>query len=566
MFENISAGEKEKNGRIIGKVSNLGFSTYDRILFEGLTFNIRSGEVTAITGRSGSGKTVILKILAGVETPESGEVEIRAQRISYVPQELEDLAVDPNMRIRDLLKQARGLDDLEAKKTQYEQQIAQNPEIYKEIADEYGEVLEIFNELGGYNADHEMERVLAGLGVDEYSTGNITLDTRLNELSSGQLRRVMIARALYSKPDLLIMDDPTSHLDVGAVKWLSEYLRQSKSAIVIATNNGEFIDSCATQTVGLTDIGRVFVFNGGYTDFERKRDAVIESERRAASSVAEKLEQLRETDRMFRAKQAYKRSADMAQVGRAFETRIERLEERYEQMPGSQDVFRDEKVRDLVFRSERRSGNDVILIRAIVKKYGRHVAVDMRESFPINIHRGEKWLIWGPNGSGKSTLVRMIVSAVSRGDFVPDEGEIVIGANVDMAYFAPDSINIPKSGLLIDEMAKAAVEFNKGRVAAVLKFFGFNSRAIYNQDIKTLSSGEKKRLALAIIMLQNPNLIILDEPTGDYMPDEIKRRLASALQGYDGTLIVVSHDTEFIDQLDFDKELDMSKGSVKLRK
>jgi len=552
---------------VVKKVSNLGFSTYDRILFEGLTFNIRSGEVTAITGKSGSGKTVILKILAGVEIPEVGNIDIhQSQRVSYVPQELDDLDIDPNTNIRELFKKARRLTLLENKIARYEQQIAENPDVYKRIAYNYGETLEIFQKLNGYNPEPEMRRVLAGLGVDKYSTGNITLDTKLSEVSNGQLRRIMIARALYSEPDLLIMDDPTSHLDIDSVKWLSDYLKQSKSAVVIASNNREFIDSCATQTIGLTDVGRVFVFSGGYSDFEQKRDAIIKSEQLAANSVAKKLKQLKKTNQEFRARQIYKRSADMAQVGRALETRIQKLEEKHEEMPGSKDVFRDEKVKDLVFQKERRSGNDVVSMRGIVKKYGDYIAVDMQSTPPVTIQRGQKWLVWGPNGSGKSTLVRMIANKASGGKFVPDEGEITIGASIDIAYFAPDAISISKKGTLIDEVTKVIDNTNRGRAAAVLRFFGFSSAAIYNQDVHTLSSGERKRLALARIMIQNPNFIILDEPTGDYMPPEIKKRLASALRGYNGTLIIVSHDTSFIEQLDLDKKLNMFKGRVKVVK
>jgi len=133
-----------------------------------------------------------------------------------------------------------------------------------------------------------MNRVLAGLGVDEYSTGNITLDTKLNEISSGQLRRVMIACALYSRPHLLILDDPTSHLDVVSVKWLSNYLKTTRSAVIIASNNRGFVDACATQTIGLTDIGRVFVFSGGYSEFEQKRDAVIKAEEDAKNKEKQK--------------------------------------------------------------------------------------------------------------------------------------------------------------------------------------------------------------------------------------------------------------------------------------
>lgn len=563
--ENIPEMKVEK-GALVGIVSNLGFSTYDRILFNHLSFNIRRGEVTAVTGKSGSGKTVILKILAGFEIPEAGNVEILTPNISYVPQELDDVAINPNTSILDLFKEARGLTSLEAEIARYEELIAQDPSIYEMISNKYGEVLERFQELDGYNQEFEMERMLAGLGLDKDSTGNITLNTKLTEVSSGQLRRIMIARALYSKPDFLILDDPTSHLDVASVKWLSEYLKQSKSAVVIASNNGNFIDSCADQTVGLTDVGRVFVFSGGYTKFEQMRDAKIKAEQSAAKSVAQKITQLKETDSMFRANQVYKRSSDMAQVGRALESRIKRLEKLYNQMPGSQDVYIEEKVRDLVFQQERRSSNHVVLIRGIVKRYGEYLAVDMRSIPPISIKRGEKWLIRGPNGSGKSTLTRMIASAAFGGDFSPDEGEIIFGANIDLAYFSPDLVNISKNGLLINEVTRVIDNINEGRAITVLRFFGFSSRAAYNQDVKTLSSGEKKRLELAKIMLRNPNLIILDEPTGDYMPSEIKLRLASALKGYDGTLVVVSHDTEFINELGPDKELVMPEGRIEIKR
>ena len=256
----------------------------------------------------------------------------------------------------------------------------------------------------------------------------------------------------------------------------------------------------------------------------------------------------------------------MAQVGRALETRIRKLEEQYEEMPGSQNVFRDENSRDLIFQKERRSGNDVVSIRRVVKKYGEYIAVDMRQCPPITISQGEKWLVWGPNGSGKSTLVRMIASKALGGDFMPDEGELSIGASVNMAYFAPDVIGISREGLLIEETTSVIGNLNKGRATAVLRFFGFSGAAAYNQDVRTLSSGEKKRLALAKIMLQNPNLIILDEPTGDYMPNKIKERLASALRGYDGTLILVSHDADFIGQLGINKEIDMHRGKVNIKK
>ena len=387
----------------------------------------------------------------------------------------------------------------------------------------------------------------------------------MSEVSSGQLRKILIARALYSDPDLLILDDPTSHLDVAAVDWLADYLKNAKSAVVMASNNRAFIDKCANQTIGLTDIGRVFVFSGGYSNFIEKRDAVLDAEKSAAESVMDKIEQLRDTDKMFRDKQVYNRSSTMGKVGRSLSTRMDRLSERLKEMPGSKEVYKNERVANLVFEEEKRSGQDILSIQKVLKKYGDFVAVDLRNVDAIDVKRGEKWLIWGENGSGKSTLVKMIAHLSSGGSFLPNDGKIKLGANIQLGYFTPDDVEIHAKGTLLEETVKAVDSQNKGRVAATLRFFGFTTTAIYRQSISTLSSGERKRLRLATIMLEKPNLIILDEPTGDYLQEDVKARFASAINGYTGTLILVSHEKEFIDQIKINHELQMPSGNVILK-
>lgn len=560
------AESKKEYTPMVAKLDAIGFATYDRVLFQGFSLNVKKRDVISLTGKSGSGKTVLIKIIAGIEHQQEGSVNIPpSMRTSYVPQELEDIEVDPNTSLRQLFKDAKGLNTLEERMHKLELKLSNDPVSFEENLREYGKLTEQYQDLNGYNSEPEMQRVLSGLGVDEHSTGNVTLDTKLSEVSSGQLKRIMIARTLYAKPDLMLLDDPTSHMDIASMQWLADHLRETKSAVVIASNNQSFLDKCSTQTVGLTDNGRVFSFKGNYSDFISKRDAVIEAERAEASSVANKLEDLRETDRMFRSKQIYKRSSDMAQVGRALATRMKKLEERYKEMPGSQNVYRNDRIRDMVFTQERRSGENVISVKRVLKSYGDYVAVDLTKTDPISISQGEKWLVWGPNGSGKSTLLRMIAQTALGGSFAPDQGEIAIGASVDVAYFAPDVITISKKGLLIDETTSIIGINNHGRAVAALRFFGFSQSAIHNLDVNMLSSGERKRLALAKIMLMNPNLLIFDEPTGDYMSDEIKKRLANAIRDYNGTTILVSHDTDFIDKLKINRELQMPAGKVLIR-
>lgn len=303
MGKENSADMKKEPNSLVTKLDQVGFATYDRVLFEDFTLNVGSGDRISITGRSGSGKTVLMRILAGKEHPQEGSVfHLPSTNISYVPQELEDIEANGDVSIRELFRESRGLDDIESRMRQLEIKLASDPTTYEQSLQEYGELSEKFQELDGYDPEPEMEKFLAGLGVDEHSTGNITLDTLLSNVSSGQLKRIMIARALYGKPDLMILDDPTSHLDVQAVEWLQNYLKRVKSAVVIASNNEEFINNFSNQTIGLTDSGRVFSFGGNYADFVTKRDAVIDSEKAQANSVANKIEDLKETDRMFRSK------------------------------------------------------------------------------------------------------------------------------------------------------------------------------------------------------------------------------------------------------------------------
>lgn len=231
---------------------------------------------------------------------------------------------------------------------------------------------------------------------------------------------------------------------------------------------------------------------------------------------------------------------------------------------GSKAIFGNINVEDLTFQKERRSGDDVVKINKPVKKYGEYRALDLERAQPVVIRQGEKWLLWGPNGSGKSTLVRMIASEALGGNFSADKGDISIGASVDAEYFAPDYIPVSREGLLIDEVTNRNSKITKGHAVSVLSFFGFNTSAIFQQDVSTLSSGEKKRLVLAQMMLQRPNLLIIDEPTGDYLSEEITNRLANAIKQYDGTLILVSHDQNFIDKLGIHRILDMPSGRVRI--
>ncbi len=554
-------------GDLVVRIKGLGFNTYNRTLFDDLDLNVRRGEVVTVSGRSGSGKTVLLQNIGLIESPMEGEVfHLPGTKVGYSPQDMEDDAgLSTDMSIRDMLSQARGLPELEAQMRQLESRMGTEPDKIDRLMDEYGNVTDKYEKLNGYNAESEMGKLLTGLKVDEHSTGHVTLGTKLSEVSSGQRKRLMLARALFAKPDLAVLDEPTSHLDVESVSWLSSYLRTLSSvAVVMASNNRDFVDATTDTTVGLTDSGRVFVYTGGLTDFETKRDALLETEKGEAKVKEKHLDQLVATDNKFREVQAYRRSSDMAQVGRALGSRIERLKSELSEMPGSKPVYRAEQIPEITFNSGRQSGNDVIAINGVVKRYGDYTAVDLKKSGTIQIRRGENIWLEGENGSGKSTLMRMIHSqSLGDGSFLPDEGSIKIGASVDVGYFNPDTSQLPREGILLDVAGKLGGETLKGRVVAVLNFFGFDGESVHRQDVSTLSHGEKQRLQLAGAMMQKPNLLLVDEPTGDFMPDDVQSRVASALKNFGGTVVLVSHDPSFVRQFDPDKVMTMPSGRVK---
>jgi len=347
------------------------------------------------------------------------------------------------------------------------------------------------------------------------------------------------------------------------VAWLSNYLKNSNKASIIATNNIPFINDCSNKMVEITDFGRVLSFEGNYHDYVGKRDRLLKAEKSEAEAIKSERDRLEETLLKFKSQQVFKKSAKMAVRGNAMETRIERLDDEYDNLPGSKQVFRTERVGDLKFRSEQRSGDDVLTIRHLLRRYGEFTALDLKH-LDLVIRRGETFLISGENGSGKSTLMRMIASLTQNGTFIPDEGQIKIGVNVNAGYYASDNTGLLKEGSILDEVVNASSSHNEGEAVTALHYWGFPKKTIRMKIIEQLSVGEKKQLALAKLMVKHQNLLLLDEPT-DYLKPEIIERLISALEGFDGTVVVISHNQEFIKQLLVHRELTLPKGKIILK-
>lgn len=541
---------------------NLRYSSPERLLFTGLQCVVNYGDVVALTGKSGVGKSTLLQIIRGVLAADEGTVTLpQTVRVSFLPQMLADANVDDTATLRELFFRARGLDGAETELEKREQQLAglDDARVYDRAYKLFAQALEHYESLGGFSAEADIGRILTGLGLTH--DGHIGLETPLSAVSSGQRTRILLGQALFARADLLLLDDPTSHLDAASVAWLAENLLvHKKRGVLMATNNTVFMQKCATKVVEITDFGRVLVFNGSYNEFLAKRDGLLEAERTAAQSIKRRHDQLEATYKDFASRQIFARSQDMAQVGRALQTRITRLDTEFQAHPGSQLLTSTDKIPQLIFTPHTRSGNDVLTARDVTVWYGSHKALDVTKVL-VDLKRGERFRLSGVNGSGKSTLMRLLASSCLGLDVQPTTGTVELGVNVEAAYYAPDFFTLPPDGEILKYVHERTRSHQESEAVSALVFWGFGKQSLRTKKIAQLSMGEKKQLQMACLMVQRPNLLLLDEPT-DHLKPEVVERMVSAIKAFDGTVVFISHDSVFAKKLGVTRELKLPKQEL----
>ncbi len=506
-------------------------------LFEGVSYVINKRDRIALVGKNGAGKSTMLKILAGLQQPTEGVVAIpRECTIGYLPQVMKladsrTVMQEAELAFEHIFEMQQELERMNqelAERTDYES------EEYQKLIDRFTHENERFLMMGGTNYRAELERTLQGLGFSRND-----FDRPTSEFSGGWRMRIELAKLLLRKPDVLLLDEPTNHLDIESIQWLEQFLATKANAVVLVSHDRAFLNNVTTRTMEIS-CGRIYDYKVKYDEFVVLRKERREQQLRAFENQQKQIEDTEAFIERFRYK-----ATKAVQV----QSRIKQLE-RIERIEVDEE---DHSALRLKFVCSSRSGNYPVIAEEVRKAYGEHVVFD---HVNLTIHRGEKVAFVGKNGEGKSTLVKCIMGEIS--DYT---GKLTLGHNVQLGYFAQNQAQLLDENLTVfDTIDRVAVGDIRLKIRDILGAFMFGGEAS-EKPVKVLSGGERTRLAMIKLLLEPVNFLILDEPT-NHLDKRSKDILKEAIRDFDGTVIVVSHDRDFLDGL-VTKVYEFGGGAVK---
>jgi ATPase subunit of ABC transporter with duplicated ATPase domains len=511
-----------------------------RLLVESADFTVMPRDKIGLVGRNGAGKTSLFRVLGGESEPAAGRV-VRRGAFGYLPQDPRIAGVlDGRTAVSHILS-GRGIDaELE--------RIEKLRIAMEELPDErnverYTRAEELFRTNGGYAADSEARALAAGLGI-----GPSRIDHPIGVLSGGERRRVELARILFAGSDVLCLDEPTNHLDIDAKEWLMGFLRGYRGALLVISHDLELLDEAITRVLHLdrpdeAGPGHLVEYKGTYTQYREARAA---DEVRLAKAAAR---QAKEIARLQRFVDRFGAKATKAAAAHSVEKRIARIEaDKVEEVRG-------DRVLRVKFPPPPTPGRTVMDVAGLTKSYaGPPVFSDI----VFDLGRGERLLVLGLNGAGKTSLLRILA-----GETEPDRGTITWGHNVTVGYYAQEHDNLRRDETLLDNIRREVppdVVLTETQLRGMLGMFGLSGDKVF-QEAGTLSGGEKTKLALAMLMVGRNNVLLLDEPTNNLDPGS-RRSVTEALVDWPGALVLVSHDTEFVEHLAPTKVLVMPDGEV----
>ena len=492
-------------------------------LFADVTFVVNKKDRIALVGKNGAGKSTLLKILAGLQSPTEGNVSIPKDiSVGYLPQVM---VLSDSRTVMEEAEQAfEHISELQTSIEQMNNQLAERTdyesEEYQALIEKFTHANEHYQMMGGNNYHAEIERTLQGLGFVRTD-----FDRPTSEFSGGWRMRIELAKLLLRRPDVLLLDEPTNHLDIESIQWLENFLATRCNAVVLVSHDRAFINNVTTRTIEIS-CGRIYDYRVKYDEFMQLRAERREQQLRAYENQQKEIQETKDFIERFRYK-----PTKAVQV----QSRIKQLEKI---IPIEVDEVDNSALR-LKFPPAQRSGDYPVICEEVEKVYGKHTVFS---HVNLTIKRGEKVAFVGKNGEGKSTLVKCIMGEI------PFDGNLKIGHNIQIGYFAQNQAQLLNEDLTVfDTIDRVAVGDIRTRIKDILGAFMFGGEAI-EKKVKVLSGGERSRLAMIRLLLEPVNLLILDEPT-NHLDMRSKDVLKEAIREFDGTVIVVSHDREFLDGL-----------------
>lgn len=509
--------------------------------YTNLDLTIRPGSNIVIIGDNVAARQELIRDIANAPAGSSPNFQLpRDARIEFVTPGVTTEVQNPTITLRDFFLDARGIAGAETRLAELWTQAADDPNAMREA----GELQEKFEQANGWEADREIEALLDGLRVRSSFHDTVGLDSSLSEMSSGQLSKAIIGRALFSKAGIIAMDDPSVHLDVHSKEWLAEYLRTSDQATIIATSDMEFAEMISNRVIEILDSRLVLNIGTNLAEYYPERAKLLNHWLDEAERRKQAIEDLRVHIRDFLAPAA-KKTDNMAQVLRANVSKLGRMEKEYDAMPGSILIqSRRAAPSPKKFEAKTRSGDKVFTIKDLALMYERDnpdTEPTIIEVPKLHVDRGDRLAVIGSNGSGKSTLLR-VLSGEQEG--ITAEGLAKVGASVETGYYSPET-TLPRTDIPLRVLLGEHTKDPMG----ILGYWGFNRSEAYDLRGDQLTHRDQTaRAQLALIMAKKPNVLLLDEPTSHLTPT-FQDRLIEAVNSYEGTLLVISHDPHFLNNI-----------------
>ena len=503
------------------RLENISKQNSHRLLFIEASAALNKGEKIGLVGPNGAGKTTLFRMIIGREAPDEGQVAVeKGVTIGYFDQDVGEM--EGMSAVAAVMEGAGPISEVAAELRELEAAMV-DPDRMDEmdaIIERYGEVQARYEELDGYALDGRAREVLDGLSFSQEM-----MDGDVGALSGGWKMRVALARILLMRPDVMLLDEPSNHLDIESLIWLEEFLKGYDGALLMTSHDREFMNRIVNKIVEI-DGGTLTTYGGDYGFYEQQR---AQNEKQQQAQFERQQAMLAKEIKFIERFKA--RASHAAQV----QSRVKKLEkiDRVEPPKRRQSVV-------FEFRPAPRSGEDVVSLKNVHKKYGSRV---IYEGFDFMIRRRERWCLMGVNGAGKSTLLKLVAGATG-----PDEGNVTIGASVKMGYFAQHAMDLlDGERTVFQSLEDAFPQAGQGPLRALAGCFGFSGDDV-EKRCRVLSGGEKARLVMAIMLFDPPNLLVLDEPT-NHLDLDTKEMLIKALADFEGTMLFVSHDRHFLAEL-----------------